>query len=272
MGHGVVCVGDSENSGLQTDFPFFQPFRIPAAIPAFVMFQYSPGQMGKIRDSAENSEADLRMAFHFPPLLRRQFPFFIEHFFINADLANIMQQAHGLQPVDLMGIQRHGPADRPAYFADPTGMLFFPGILLVQRPNNQMNCIVAHTVAFRKFVPIHVVFRFLEHILHFPANRHLGGPTERSGQNDQLFFLSQNSLRNPVDDPFRLRSFCSGQQQDEFIAADPGHDVVLPAYFLQNRRQFAQKIIAGRMAKRIIGEFQTVHIGDHQRQRQIAVR
>ncbi len=55
-----------------------------------------------------------------------------------------------------------------------------------------------------------------------------------------------------------------GKQEDEFIASHSEDDIILPTCLLHHSSHFLEQLVPDIMSKRVIGEFQAVHIGEDQ--------
>ena len=105
--HRIVEVGDAEQAADQRDLIFAQPFRIPRAIPSFMVIQHSREDRRDRRtwNGDEDLRAVQRMLLHLREFVGGQPPGLVENGAGNGELADVVQQRGEVRDLLLGGAQ-----------------------------------------------------------------------------------------------------------------------------------------------------------------------
>jgi len=112
VGHRVVGVGDRDDAGPQRNVRSAQPERVAVAREPLVVVEDDRDRVAQRRRLLEDDLADPRMLDDCSPLRRRQRRRLLEDLLGHRDLADVVQQRRGPDPVDLDLRQRERPGHR----------------------------------------------------------------------------------------------------------------------------------------------------------------
>ena len=101
--HRVEAIGDRQDARQQRDRIALEPFRVPAAVVAFMVVEHTGQQVGDRVEAGQDAVADDRVLLDVFELVIRERPALGEDVIADADLADVVQQA-GQVDVVLLGL------------------------------------------------------------------------------------------------------------------------------------------------------------------------
>ncbi len=120
--HGVEAVGDGQDPGGQRDRLAGQAAGVAGAVVVLVVVGHAGQEVVELLEVLEDVHADLDVRLDRPVFLGRQRLGLLEHHVVDADLADVVEQAHQVEVAPLVGREAELLAQPDGDPRDPLGV------------------------------------------------------------------------------------------------------------------------------------------------------